>query len=75
MAFNTKAVVRDVNNKPIPQYFNSGADNYEVIKSNDGLLRVMLVDAQGNEVVTQDIADQVENKLDELIQAVNAIGV
>lgn len=75
MAYNTKAIVKDVNNKPVPQYFNPGADNYKVIESNDGLLRVMLVDAQGNEVVTQDIADQIENKLDELIQVVSMIGV
>lgn len=73
--FNTKSIVKDVNNKPVPQYWNPNFDNYEVIKSNDGVLRVMLTDEDGNEVLTQNIADQIENKLDELIQVVSEIGV
>lgn len=36
MAHNTKSIVTDVNNKPIPQYYNPSTDSYEPIYGRDG---------------------------------------
>jgi len=71
MAYNTKSIIKDVNGKPVPQYFNQEQDKYEVIKSKDGMLRVIMVDSQGNEIQTQDLIDQITAKIDELIEAIN----
>lgn len=71
MAYNTKSIIKDVNGKPVPQYFNQEQDKYEVIESKDGMLRVIMVDSQGNEIQTQDLIDQITAKIDELINAIN----
>ena len=71
MAYSTKSIIKDVNGKPVPQYFNQEQDKYEVIKSKDGMLRVIMVDSQGNEIQTQDLIDQITAKIDELIKAIN----
>lgn len=71
MAYNTKSIIKDVNGKPVPQYFNQEQDEYEVIKSKNGMLRVIMVDSQGNEIQTQDLIDQITAKIDELIKAIN----
>jgi len=71
MAYNTKSIIKDVNGKPVPQYFNQEQDKYEVIKSKDGMLRVIMVDSQGNEIQTQDLIDQITAKIDELIEVIN----
>ncbi|WP_341877586.1 hypothetical protein [Defluviitalea saccharophila] len=71
MAYNTKSIIKDVNGKPVPQYFNQEQDKYEVIKSKNGMLRVIMVDSQGNEIQTQDLIDQITAKIDELIKAIN----
>lgn len=71
MAYNTKSIIKDVNGKPIPQYWNPETDQYEVIKSKNGMLRVIMVDSQGNEIQTQDLIDQITAKIDELIEAIN----
>ncbi|QUH21068.1 hypothetical protein [Alkaliphilus sp. B6464] len=70
MPFHTKAIVTDVNKKPVPQYFNSTTDKYEVIESKNGMLGVILYDSQGNEIVSQNLVDKITNKLDELIEVV-----
>lgn len=70
MAYNTKSIIKDVNGKPVPQYYNSKADRYEVIESKDGMLRVIMVDSQGREIQTQSLVDQISAKLDELIEVV-----
>jgi len=46
MAYSTKSIIKDVNGKPIPQYWNPETDQYEVITSKDGMLRVNMVDSQ-----------------------------
>lgn len=71
MAYSTKSIIKDVNGKPVPQYFNQEQDKYEVIKSKNGMLRVIMVDSQGNEIQTQDLIDQITAKIDELIKAIN----
>ena len=75
MAYNTKSIIKDVNGKPVPQYFNQEQDKYEVIKSKNGMLRVIMVDSQGNEIQTQDLIDQISAKIDELIEVVTNNGV
>lgn len=71
MAYNSKSIIKDVNGKPVPQYFNKELDKYEVIESQNGMLKVMLYDSQGNEIVSQNLVNQISNKLDELIEAVS----
>ena len=70
MSYNTKSIIKDVNGKPVPQYFNPDTDSYEVITSKNGMLRFNMVDSQGNEVQTQNLVDQIANKLDELIEVI-----
>lgn len=68
--YNEKAILRDVNKKPVPQYWNSETQQYEVITSKDGILRVNMVDGEGREIQTQNLVDQISAKIDELIEAV-----
>ena len=70
MSYNTKSIIKDVNGKPVPQYYNPSTDKYEVIESKGGMLRTIMVDSQGREIQTQNIVDQINDKLDELIEAV-----
>ena len=75
MAYNEKAIIRDVNQKPIPQYYNPDTDRYEVIEGKNGMLKVILVDEQGRYVHSQSLVDQIASKIDELIQVVRQIGI
>ena len=34
MAYNIKSIVKDVNNKPEPQYWDSNVQNYEAAKGS-----------------------------------------
>lgn len=75
MTHNTKAILRDVNGKPVPQYWNPDKQQYEVIESKNGMLRVIMVDSRGREIQSQELVDQISAKLDELIQVVRDNGV
>ena len=75
MAYNEKAILRDVNKKPVPQYWNKETQQFEVIESKNGMLRVIMVDSQGREIQSQELVDQISAKLDELIQVVRDNGV
>lgn len=75
MVYNTKSIIRDINNKPIPQYWNPITQQYEVIEGKDGMLRVIMVDSEGREIQIQNLIDQIAVKLDELIQVVRDNGV
>jgi len=75
MAYNDKSIFKDVNQKPIPQYWNPSTDRYEPVEGHNGMLKVVLVDEQGRYVHSQSLVDQISNKLDELIQVVRQIGV
>lgn len=70
MAYKEKAILKDVNKKPVPQYWNPETQQYEVIESKDGMLRVVMVDSQGREIQTQNLVDQISAKIDELIEVV-----
>jgi len=70
MAYDTKSIIKDVNDKPVPQYFNPVTNNYEVINGQDNKLKVTCVDAAGNELNTQGLVDQIALKIDELIGVV-----
>ena len=75
MAYNEKAILKDVNGKPVPQYWNKETQQFEVIESKDGMLRVNMVDSEGREIQLQELVDQISSKLDELIQVVRDNGV
>ena len=70
MAYNSKSIIKDVNDKPVPQYWNKTTQQYEVITSKDGMLRVIMVDSLGNEIQSQSLVDQISAKIDELIGVV-----
>lgn len=36
MTYNTKSIVTDINNKPVPQYYNPATDSYEPIHGSYG---------------------------------------
>lgn len=68
--YNTKSIIKDVNKKPVPQYWNKLVQQFEVIESKNGMLRTIMVDSQGREIQTQNLVDQISAKLDELIEVV-----
>ena len=71
MAYNTKSIIKDVNGKPVPQYFNPTTDQYEVIKGKSGKYGVIFIDSSGNYIQTQSLVDQISAKIDELIGVVS----
>ncbi len=66
MAYNTIAIKKDVDGKPIPQYYNDLQDAYEVLKGRNGASRVEVFDADGNPV---DLASLI-NSLATLLTAI-----
>lgn len=73
--YNTKSIIKDVNKKPIPQYWNPDTDQYEPVEGENGAIKVIMVDEEGREIQSQDLIDQITAKLDELIQVVSESGV
>jgi hypothetical protein len=71
MAYNNKSIIKDVNGKPVPQYWNPETQRYEVITSKSGMLRTIMVDSEGKEIQSQSLVDQISDKIDELIKAVS----
>lgn len=71
MAYNTKSIIKDVNDKPVPQYFNPTTDQYEVINGKNGKYGVIFIDSSGNYIQTQSLVDQISAKIDELIGVVS----
>ena len=67
MAYNTKSIVKDVNQKPVPQYYNSDTDNYEVLQGKNGASKTILFDSNGNEIDLDNILDTIITILDEQI--------
>lgn len=54
MAYNTEAIKNDVNNKPIPQYFNPETNQYEPLEGSDGASKVKgIVVVDGNDMLFQ----------------------
>ena len=50
MAYNTKPILKDVDGKPVPQYFNPIDDQYEELRGTAGASRTILYDSNGNPV-------------------------
>lgn len=67
MAFNTKSIVKDVNQKPVPQYYNPTADIYEVLEGANGANKVMLYNADGAAI---DLASLIAT----IVTAINTTG-
>jgi hypothetical protein len=44
MPYNTKSIILDADGKPVPQYFSSGNDVYEVIKGENGNMLIKVSD-------------------------------
>jgi len=61
MAYNTVSIKKDVDGKPIPQYYNQLANVYEVLQGRNGANRVELYDADGNPV---DLVGLIESIID-----------
>ena len=70
MSYGNVSIIKDVNNKPVPQYWNPISQNYEVVEGSSGYLKVIMVDSNGDEIQTQSLIDQLNDKLDELIGVV-----
>jgi len=75
MAYNTKSIIKDVNGKPVPQYWNKETQRYEVIESKNGMLKMNMIDSEGREIQSQDLVNQIANKIDELILVVSDNGL
>lgn len=48
MAYNTKAIKKDIDGKPIPQVFNPTLDEYEALKGDAGAARHVIYGPDGN---------------------------
>ena len=70
LSYGNVSIIKDVNNQPVPQYWNPNSQNYEVVEGSNGCLKVIMVDSNGNEIQTQSLIDQISDKLDELIEVV-----
>lgn len=75
MAFNEVSIIKDVNEKPVPQYWNEEKGVFEVISSSGGQLKMVIHDSHGEEVLFKPLVSQIETKLDELIGVVEQIGI
>ena len=52
MAYNTKAIKKDVDGKPIPQVFNPTLDEYEALKGDAGAARHVIYGPDGQPIST-----------------------
>lgn len=52
MAYNTKAIKLDVNQKPIPQIYNPVTDEYEVLQGENGASRHIIYGTDGQPIST-----------------------
>ncbi|HQD38842.1 MAG TPA: hypothetical protein PK687_08035 [Candidatus Avimonas sp.] len=68
MAYNTKSIKKDVDGKPIPQYFNPLTDQYEELRGTGGASRTILYDNNGNPVLI------VNGKLSVIVDPVKLAG-
>lgn len=75
MGYSRFSILKDVNNKPVPQYWNPIKGRYEVVESSSGKLSSVLVDNNGNFTHTQGLVDQINNQLIELVKVVEDIGL
>lgn len=72
MAYNTKAIKKDLDNKPVPQIFDAVKDDYEVTQGRNGAQRFEIYGPDGSPLSTTsnklDIrANEIETILDTLL--------
>ena len=72
MAYNTKSIVKDVNQKPIPQYYNKDLDVYEALEGKNGASKIILYDENGNHVDLTALISSIVNILNEKNLPTNA---
>lgn len=63
MAYNTVAIKKDVDGKPIPQFYNPITNEYEVLEGLNGASKAILYDKDGNEINLVDLITNVINIL------------
>lgn len=52
MSYKTKSLITDINSKPVPQYYNTETDEFEVTRGANGANRVILYGANGETLLT-----------------------
>lgn len=67
MAYNTKSIVKDVNQKPVPQIYNPTSDVFEVLQGKNGANRVILYTEGGSAI---DLASLIAT----IVTAINTTG-
>lgn len=70
MAYNTKSIVKDVNKRPVPQYFSKSLDKYEVAKGTNGAIGVVLYNSNGNEIIIENGINNIIDALNNLVEVV-----
>lgn len=75
MSYRGVSIIKDVNDKPIPQYWNPEIGNYEVVIGSNGAYRTIVVDSNGNEIYSQELVNSINNEIQELVRVVENIGV
>ena len=63
MAYNTVSIQKDVDGKPIPQYYDPLLDAYRVLQGRNGANRVELYDADGNPIDLEALFTAIETIL------------
>ena len=74
MTYQTVPIKKDLDGKPIPQYFNHVRSEYEPAEGMDGgVKKVILCDEDGNplDINTEDLFSEVLQRLDDLIEVMN----
>lgn len=73
MPYNTKAIKKDLDNKPIPQIFDAVKDDYEVLQGRNGAQRVEIYGPDGNPLsVTSGKLDVRASEIEALLNALGA---
>lgn len=75
MVYSNQSILKDFEGKPIPQYWNKELEIYEPVTGNNGLIKVVMVDEKGNQIITQDLINQLNSRIDVLVKAVEKIGL
>jgi hypothetical protein len=72
VSYNTQAIKTDVNGKPIPQYFNTQQDQYEVLLGQDGAARAILYGPNGQPITNESPLEVRVRQLETLLGALDA---
>ena len=68
MAYNTKQIKKDIDNSPIPQYYNPDTDEYEPLQGQAGASKAILQNSNGEEIPinAETFTTPIVEKLDQL---------